>query len=121
MNSGSSAPIHATVQVERCFFISSSSHRSRPACIGTSWSVRRATRTVSTRSMPSIARSVMALSGIRRPPRRPSFAVITTLQPASTIRSRSDSALNPPKTTECTAPIRAHASIAYTVSGIIGM
>jgi hypothetical protein len=36
------------------------------------------------------------------------------------IRSRSDSAEKPPKTTEWTAPIRAHASIAMAASGIIG-
>ena len=40
---------------------------------------------------------------------------------ASLIRSRSDSAENPPKTTEWIAPIRAHASIANTASGTIGM
>ncbi len=121
MNSGSSAPIHSTVQVERCRWHSSSSHRSRPLCIGTSCSVRRATSTVSTIDMPSIARSTIALSGMRLPPRMPSLAVITTLQRASTMRSRSASAAKPPNTTECTAPMRAHASIAYTVSGIIGM
>jgi hypothetical protein len=30
------------------------------------------------------------------------------------------SALNPPNTTECTAPIRAHASMAIAASGIVG-
>jgi hypothetical protein len=54
----------------------------------------------------------MALSGILRPPRSPSSAVMTTFAPASTMRSRNASALNPPNTTECTAPIRAQASIA---------
>src|ERR1041385_4222002 len=39
---------------------------------------------------------------------------------ASLIRSRSDSAENPPKTTEWTAPIREQASIAIAASGIIG-
>ncbi len=121
MNSGSSAPIHSTVQVERWRFISSSSQKSRPQVIGGSSSVRRATSTVWTSESPSIARSVIALSGILRPPRSPSFAVITTLHWASRMRSRSESALNPPNTTECTAPMRAHASMANAVSGIIGM
>ena len=37
------------------------------------------------------------------------------------MRSRSDSAENPPNTTEWTAPMRAHASMATTDSGIMGM
>ena len=111
MNSGSSAPIHSLVQVERCLRHSSSSQWSRPAASAPRLSVRRATSTVSTSDMPSTARSTVFLSGIRLPPRRPSLAVTTTLQRASTMRSRSDSALKPPNTTECTAPMRAHASI----------
>ena len=39
---------------------------------------------------------------------------------ASLMRSRSDSALKPPKTTLCTAPMRAQASIAIASSGISG-
>ncbi len=45
---------------------------------------------------------------------------MTTLAPASFIRSRSASAEKPPKTTECTAPIRAQASMEIATSGIIG-
>ena len=37
------------------------------------------------------------------------------------MRSRSDSALNPPKTMLWTAPTRAHASIAIASSGTSGM
>ena len=37
------------------------------------------------------------------------------------MRSRTASALKPPKTTECAAPMRAQASIAIGSSGIIGM
>ena len=37
------------------------------------------------------------------------------------MRSRTDSGENPPKTTLCGAPMRAHASIATMTSGIIGM
>ena len=36
------------------------------------------------------------------------------------MRSRSDSALKPPNTTLCTAPMRAQASIAIASSGISG-
>jgi len=37
------------------------------------------------------------------------------------MRAASSFAANPPNTTECTAPIRAQASMAITASGIIGM
>ncbi len=111
MKSGSSAAIHSTGQVERCFAVSSSSQRSRPARIGTSLSVRRTTKTFSTSDSPSTAWSTVALSGMRLPPRSPSLAVSTTLQPASRMRSRSDSAEKPAKTTEWTAPMRAQASM----------
>jgi len=40
---------------------------------------------------------------------------------ASSMRVASSFAANPPNTTEWIAPIRAHASMAITVSGIIGM
>ena len=40
---------------------------------------------------------------------------------ASSIRLASSFGAKPPKTTECTAPMRAHASIAITASGTIGM
>ena len=113
MKSGSSAPIHSLVQVERCLrhLLVEPVVAARPAS-ATSASVRRATSTVSTSDKPSIALSTVFLSGIFLPPRRPSLAVITMRQRASMMRSRSDSALKPPNTTECTAPIRAHASIA---------
>ncbi len=39
---------------------------------------------------------------------------------ASSIRAASSFGANPPNTTECTAPIRAQASIAMTACGIIG-
>ncbi len=58
---------------------------------------------------------------MRLPPRSPSLAVTTMRQRASTMRSRRASELKPPNTTECTAPIRAQASIVYTSSGIIPM
>jgi len=111
MNSGSSAPTHSTVQVERCLRISSSSQKSRPARMGEAWSVRRATSTVRTVSSPSTARSTVSFSLTTLPPRRPSFAVTTTWHCASRMRSRIASALKPPKMIECTAPRRAQASI----------
>jgi hypothetical protein len=40
---------------------------------------------------------------------------------ASSMRTASSLAAKPPKTTECTAPMRAHASIAIAASGTIGM
>src|ERR1039458_9338523 len=46
---------------------------------------------------------------------------VVAQQAASSIRSRRASAEKPPNTTECAAPIRAHASIATGSSGIIGM
>ena len=45
--------------------------------------------------------------------------VITTEVEQSSIRSRRASAENPPNTTECTAPTRAHASMAIAASGTI--
>ena len=62
------------------------------------------------------ASSTLAFSGIFLPPRTPSSAVITTRDPQSSIRPFSASGEKPPNTTEWTAPIRAHASIATTVS-----
>ena len=51
----------------------------------------------------------------------PHDAETTTLGLASSMRTASSVAAKPPKTTECTAPSRAQASIAITASGIIGM
>ena len=67
------------------------------------------------------ASSTVRLRGRIFPPRRPSSAVMTALQRASLMRSRRLSALNPAKTTLWTAPMRAHANIAYTASRIMGM
>jgi hypothetical protein len=67
------------------------------------------------------ATSTFGLSIEGAPRRKPPSAVMTTLHSASLIRSMRESGLNPPKTTECGAPIRAHASMATGSSGIIGM
>ena len=48
-------------------------------------------------------------------------AVISVEQLESSMRSFSASGENPPNTTECTAPMRAHASMATAASGIMGM
>ena len=74
-----------------------------------------------TSGQPRRASSTLDLSGTFLPPLKPSSAVITILQSASRILSLSDSGEKPPKTTECTAPIRVQASIANAVSTIIGI
>ena len=61
--------------------------------------------------MRSIASSAIALSGMRRPPRMPSLAVISSVQRASRMRWRRLSAEKPANTTEWIAPMRAQASI----------
>jgi hypothetical protein len=66
------------------------------------------------------ATSAFAFRGTLRPPRRPSSAVISTLQALSWLRLARLSGEKPPKTMECTAPIRAQASIATAASTIIG-
>ena len=73
-----------------------------------------------TAGQSSSARSTLALSGIVRPPRRPSSAVITRRESQSRMRPAMDSGEKPPNTTECTAPMRAQASTATAISGIIG-
>jgi hypothetical protein len=62
----------------------------------------------------------LALSGTRRPPRRPSSAVISSEQAESWMREARLSGEKPPKTTEWIAPMRAQASIATAASTIIG-
>ena len=95
----------------RCWAVASCIQMSRPNSIFVSASVRWTTNTFSTIARPSTAASVIRLSGMRFEPRSPSFAVTITLASASMIRSRSASALKPPKTIEWTAPMRAQASI----------
>jgi hypothetical protein len=67
-----------------------------------------------------IARSSIGLYSTIRVTSIPQEADTTTFGAASSMRSASSLAANPPNTTECTAPIRAHASIAITASGTIG-
>ena len=58
---------------------------------------------------------------IRRDGSMPPDAVTTAAGAASRMRAASSLGAKPPKTTECTAPSRAVASIAIAASGIIGM
>ena len=68
-----------------------------------------------------IASSTLFFRGIIFPPRTPSSAVIMQFDLQSCILPARASGEKPPKTTECIAPIRAHASIAIAASGIIGI
>src|SRR5215213_5627757 len=73
--------------------------------------VRRTTSTWSTPPTRSMARSTLALSGTLRPPRRPSSAVITKADFASSMRLASESGEKPPNTTEWMAPRRAQLAV----------
>ncbi len=66
------------------------------------------------------ASSAMALSGMILPPRKEQFAVMSSLQVESLMRSDSESALKPPNTMEWMAPMRVQASITVAASAIIG-
>ena len=68
----------------------------------------------------SMARSRIGLYSMTRLTSIPQDAETITLGAASSIRVASSGAANPPNTTECTAPILAHASMAISASGIIG-
>ena len=82
---------------------------------------RSTTTTLRIVGQAASATSRLALSGEGAPLRYPASAVIATTAPASLMRSISESGLNPPNTKLCAAPMRVQASIATTVSGIIGM
>ena len=69
----------------------------------------------------AIAWSSSGLYWTTRPGSTPQLAERTSLGLASSMRVASSFAAKPPNTTECTAPMRAQASIAITVSGTIGM
>ncbi len=69
----------------------------------------------------SMALSSSGLYGTTRSTSMPHEAERITLGRASVIRLASSCDAKPPNTTEWTAPIRAQASIATTVSGTIGI
>ncbi len=81
--------------------------------------MRWTTTQVWTSGAPSSAASTFALSGMSLPPRQAPSPVIMAVQPQSSTRSRTESGEKPPKMTVCGAPIRAQASIATAISGII--
>ena len=101
--------------------VSSAQVRSRPSVSGTSPPVCSSTTTVCTFGASATASSAIFFSGTTEPRRRASSWVISTSQPMSTIRSESESAEKPPKTTVCGAPSRVQASIATGSSGTIPM
>ena len=125
MNSMSSASIASAstngFPIDSTLLISSSHHTSRPWVMETGVRVCVDTITFSTEGHVVTASSTTDLSGITLVPRYAPSQVTTTLACASLIRSAMDWALNPPNTTECTAPIRAQASTAMANSGIIPM
>ena len=73
------------------------------------------------RAAASSARSSSGLYSTMRLGSIPHDAETTTFGPASSMRTASSCEANPPKTTECMAPMRAHASIAMRASGTIGI
>ena len=68
-----------------------------------------------------IASSSSGLYCTMRPGSSPQLAEKISFGLASSIRVASSLAAKPPNTTECTAPIRAQASIATMASGTIGI
>ena len=89
--------------------------------MATSVPQRSTTTTLRMVGQSASATSRLGLSGDGAPRRYPASAVMATTAAASLIRSIRESGLNPPNTRLCAAPIRVQASIATTVSGIIGM
>src|SRR5216117_2853609 len=83
-----------------------------------SFPARRKTITRLIEVLPRSASSTFRFNVTIAPRRYEPSAVTTAVAPLSMIRSRMLSELNPPKTTECTAPIRAQASIAIAASNI---
>jgi hypothetical protein len=100
---------------------SSCHHTSRPGLMGTSLPARRSTTTFSTDGQLSRAWSANCLRGTTWPRRHAPSWVMRTLAWASWIRPARASALNPPKTTLWTAPMRAQASMAMGSSGTMPM
>ena len=69
----------------------------------------------------AMAASSSGLYSTTRPGSRPHEAETMSFGLQSSIRTANSSAAKPPNTTECTAPSRAHASIATTACGVMGM
>ena len=101
---------------------SSSQSWSRPACnVAVSCGRCRITQCCGACAASSSAASSSGLYAIVRAPSSPQEADTTTLGRASSMRTASSCAAKPPNTTEWIAPRRAHASIAISACGTIGM
>lgn len=123
MNSGSSALISTGRCSALAFAIRSLHHRSRPSCQSILPPVRFRTTTCSMLFTFGFfsASSTFFFSGMARPARSPSSAVITVRELESIMRPATASGEKPPKMTEWIAPMRAQASIATAASGTIGI
>ena len=120
MNNGSSASISSGSHLLLALLICSCHHRSLPSVIATSTPVLLTTKTLLIDGVSNNALSALAFIGILSfVPLTPVSCVMRILHDESFILSLSESALNAPKTTECTAPILQHASMAIASSGII--
>ena len=95
---------------------SRSAMRSHRSC--SRWSTTQCSGLCAARS---IALSSSGLYGTMRVTSMPQLAVRTTLGLASSMRTANSADANPPNTTECTAPIRAHAYMPTSASTVIGM
>ena len=112
MKSGSSAFIGRGGHSGLTMSISASTSTSRP-CTHDVWSpVCLTTRQRTLSEQCRSAASVLALSGVRLPPRGALSAVMTSLAPESLMRFASASGEKPAKTMEWIAPMRAQASMA---------
>src|SRR3954447_20262671 len=93
---------------------------SRPSFISQSAFVAWTTKMRCSESRSPRVSSTCCLTGAVLPLRRAPSTVTSALASETSMRSLTDSTLKPPKTTLCGAPMRVHASIATTTSGIIG-
>jgi hypothetical protein len=95
-------------------------HTSRPGVQATSWPVRRTTSTCSRSGRSRAASSAADFTSTAFPRRNWPSLVTSSFARVSWRRKRTASALKPPKTRECTAPMRAQASAMTTVSTSTG-
>ncbi len=82
---------------------------------------RSTTITCSISGSPSSTSSTADFIGVGSPRRIVASAVISAFAPETSMRSATELAEKPPKTTLWIAPIRVQASIATAASGTIGM
>ena len=93
---------------------------SRPSVIGAPLSARLTTKIRSIDFTSPMTSSTDSLIAAVLPLRRAPSTVTSAFASENSMRSLTDSAEKPPKTTLWIAPMRAHASIATATSGIIG-